>query len=137
MQSIPFPSFFANLARYIDTYTRQGGISDDDYYLCICSICTRTLWKNEWPVEQIIYTFLLDMTNIEGITLYHYQGNVYRKDLFVYMQIIRVIHFSSPSFSRSWMTWKTNSTFIVEDQLRPEKQSWKNRSIVWLSVLTD
>ncbi len=32
-----------------------------------------------------IYTFLLDMANIEAITLY---DNVYQKDLFVYMQIV-------------------------------------------------
>ena len=32
-----------------------------------------------------IYTFLLDIANIEAITLY---DNVYQKDLFVYMQIM-------------------------------------------------
>jgi hypothetical protein len=52
-------------------------------------------------VPHTIYTFLLDMANIEGITLY---DNVYPKDLFVYMQIM------------SGSSEKENN-YIIEDPL--------------------
>lgn len=79
------------LLTYRDIYTRQGGIRYDDYFFFFFLYLFNLHTYIEWPVEWNIYTFFFDMTNIEGITLYHYQGNVYRKDLFVDMSIIMVI----------------------------------------------